>query len=329
MSRLSDLLNPAPSSQSSTPPSINVNAAEASHGRNPSITSPLEALAIAATDNPPITSLPQPASDTTPSARKAKGATADAPKVQQSSSTATKQESDHTTRPSKMAMGNLSEDPAGQSTDAPTTPKEPNSPKVEVVKKDDSEKPSTANLVTEVKKEPTDTNPPTPALQSPTILPTTEGKKRPTPRNPKKGTASVIKRPAAKKRKIEAPSKDGTPFSQRSGTPNSNRASKPPASKAFKRSSATPAQSSPPRSADGDDDEDDDDGELFCICRRPDDHKWMIGCDGGCDDWFHGKCVNMKEEDAELIDKYICERVYCCAWKSANLAQVQTAHKRE
>jgi len=55
-------------------------------------------------------------------------------------------------------------------------------------------------------------------------------------------------------------------------------------------------------------DEDDDDGnEIFCICRRPDNHTWMIGCDGGCEDWFHGKCVNIDPRDAELIDKYICQ----------------------
>lgn len=32
----------------------------------------------------------------------------------------------------------------------------------------------------------------------------------------------------------------------------------------------------------------------------------MIACDGGCDDWYHGKCVNFKKEDEELVDKYIC-----------------------
>jgi COMPASS component SPP1 len=46
--------------------------------------------------------------------------------------------------------------------------------------------------------------------------------------------------------------------------------------------------------------------ELYCICRRPDSHTWMIGCDGGCEDWFHGACVNIKQDDGDLIDKYIC-----------------------
>jgi COMPASS component SPP1 len=98
-------------------------------------------------------------------------------------------------------------------------------------------------------------------------------------------------------------------------------------------STATPAQSSPaPRSirdvssparsspdADGngdqhfsgDDGEEEDGGvisdtDLYCICRKPDTGTFMIGCDGGCDDWFHGKCVNIIESWKSLIDKYIC-----------------------
>jgi len=59
-----------------------------------------------------------------------------------------------------------------------------------------------------------------------------------------------------------------------------------------------------------DDDEDqgtpDPDAEVYCICRRPDNGTFMIGCDGGCDDWFHGKCVKIEERDKNLIDRYIC-----------------------
>ena len=32
----------------------------------------------------------------------------------------------------------------------------------------------------------------------------------------------------------------------------------------------------------------------------------MIGCDGGCDDWFHGKCVGIEERNKGLIDRYMC-----------------------
>ena len=125
----------------------------------------------------------------------------------------------------------------------------------------------------------------------------------------KKGTASAIKKTSAnKKRKLDDESIGGTPISQRSGTPTSSRASKTPAPRNQKRSSVTPMHSSPaPGAKGGDDDADmDDDSELFCICRKPDDHTWMIACDGGCEDWFHGRCVNMNERDGNLIDKYIC-----------------------
>lgn len=50
------------------------------------------------------------------------------------------------------------------------------------------------------------------------------------------------------------------------------------------------------------------DGEVFCICRKGDNHTWMIACDGGCDEWFHGRCVDIRERDGELIDKYICPK---------------------
>jgi COMPASS component SPP1 len=78
-------------------------------------------------------------------------------------------------------------------------------------------------------------------------------------------------------------------------------------------SSTTPAPSSSPGPADPDDEEMEDvddegseDEALYCICLKPDDHKYMIACDGGCDNWFHGKCVHITEEDGKLIDKYIC-----------------------
>lgn len=48
--------------------------------------------------------------------------------------------------------------------------------------------------------------------------------------------------------------------------------------------------------------------ELFCVCRRPDDHRWMIACDGGCNDWYHGECIDLTEQQGGLIDKYICPK---------------------
>ena len=123
---------------------------------------------------------------------------------------------------------------------------------------------------------------------------------------PKKGTASAVK-PAAKKRKIDTESIDGTPPMKRSATPASSRASKTPAPKNRKQESDTPTRSS--SVAQPDDDDNASDSELFCICRKPDDHTWMIGCDGTCEDWFHGRCVNMTEDDGKIIDKWICTRL--------------------
>lgn len=126
----------------------------------------------------------------------------------------------------------------------------------------------------------------------------------------KKGTAT--KKSAPKKRKLDAQdteSLDG----RRSNTPASSRAGK--ASVGKKQGSVSVASSPAPENkkkssndVPTDDVEDnDDDGELFCICRKPDNHTWMIACDGGCEDWFHGKCVNIDPKDADLIDKYICK----------------------
>ncbi|KAJ5577579.1 uncharacterized protein N7459_006543 [Penicillium hispanicum] len=141
----------------------------------------------------------------------------------------------------------------------------------------------------------------------------------------KKGTAK--KPTTTKKRKVndaDADSVDG----RRSNTP-ASRTSKVPGKKQDSASvagSPAPEEKKKPRKrgkkpATADDEEDyEDENEVFCICRRPDNHTWMIGCDGGCEDWFHGKCVNIDRRDAELIDKYICPNCSqrgkgCTTWK--------------
>lgn len=124
---------------------------------------------------------------------------------------------------------------------------------------------------------------------------------------PKKGTANTVK-PPAKKRKIESESVDGTPPAQHTGTPATSRASQTPVPKNRKQGSETPARSSSVLNGDEEDDDDaTDDGELFCICRKPDDHTLMIACDGPCDGWFHGRCVEMPAEKTKLISKWYCE----------------------
>lgn len=125
---------------------------------------------------------------------------------------------------------------------------------------------------------------------------------------PKKGTASAV-RPAAKKRKLDSESIDGTPLAQRNGTPASRRASNTPAPKNRKHDSVTPARSSSVANVPEDEEGSEEDTEAYCICRKPDDHTLMIGCDGPCEDWFHVRCVSMDSVKAKLIFKWYCKSV--------------------
>ncbi len=169
------------------------------------------------------------------------------------------------------------------------------------------------------------------------------GKKRPasdmlpaqTTASKKKGTAkpkpvnTSIKKV---KPEIDSSTEASLAFRSPSGTPVSSRASKAAAAavaKVKKQPSMSLASSPAPSDrmsiapatdneaedegeqayvpAEGaDENEADNDNEVFCICRKGDNHTWMIGCDGGCEDWFHGKCVDIQERDGDLIDKYIC-----------------------
>lgn len=56
------------------------------------------------------------------------------------------------------------------------------------------------------------------------------------------------------------------------------------------------------------DDDDETDNGPYCICRGPDDHRWMIGCEV-CEDWFHGECIHIDKELGEkLIERFVCPR---------------------
>lgn len=160
--------------------------------------------------------------------------------------------------------------------------------------------------VSNVKKDPSNAPSPAPVDEN---AGTNATKPKPPPKRkraaPKKGTASTVK-PPSKKRKVDSESIDGSPSGQRSGTPATSRASMTPAPRNRKQPSATPT----PRSSsvlNGQDDEDyDEDDQLYCICRKPDDHRMMIGCDGPCAEWFHLDCVNMNEEKVALVSKWYC-----------------------
>ncbi|KAI1755956.1 hypothetical protein F4782DRAFT_487806 [Xylaria castorea] len=52
--------------------------------------------------------------------------------------------------------------------------------------------------------------------------------------------------------------------------------------------------------------DDETDNGPYCLCRGPDDHRWMISCDA-CEDWFHGECVDLDKEIGEkLVERFVC-----------------------
>ncbi|KAF9147513.1 PHD finger protein 3 [Linnemannia schmuckeri] len=70
--------------------------------------------------------------------------------------------------------------------------------------------------------------------------------------------------------------------------------------------------------------------KVYCYCQKPDDGNVMIQCDS-CRQWFHGACVDITEEVAEMMElkneKFFCEpcdeRVQ--AWKSTDSAGIGNA----
>lgn len=70
----------------------------------------------------------------------------------------------------------------------------------------------------------------------------------------------------------------------------------------------TKKSKSGPRARGGDDASGDDESDNgpYCLCRGPDDHRWMICCEN-CEDWFHGECININKEIGEaLIERFVC-----------------------
>jgi hypothetical protein len=49
------------------------------------------------------------------------------------------------------------------------------------------------------------------------------------------------------------------------------------------------------------------DRDLHCLCRKPDDGQFMIQCDY-CDEWYHGACINLTPEQADMWVKFRCPR---------------------
>lgn len=105
------------------------------------------------------------------------------------------------------------------------------------------------------------------------------------PKTKKKGTAALVKKRKSGSKKAAKAARKGSTASA---------------------SAAKAASSAAGDSDDGSDADEESDHGPYCICRGPDDHRWMIGCDV-CEDWFHGDCVNLDKTIGEtLIQRYVC-----------------------
>jgi len=73
-------------------------------------------------------------------------------------------------------------------------------------------------------------------------------------------------------------------------------------------------------------DDEEDDGKIYCICRQPyNPNLWMIACDV-CNDWYHGKCVQITAMQARKIKVYVCPT---CSQRTGKDIQYKTPKKRK
>ncbi|SPO20115.1 uncharacterized protein UTRI_00511_B [Ustilago trichophora] len=137
--------------------------------------------------------------------------------------------------------------------------------------------------------------------------------------------ADVSSAPPAKKKKVNSTS-TSTKKEPSSTISSSNKAKKSSNSAKKASSSAGPLNHSEPTSSRtkakveilspplttttikaADEEEEEEDNALYCICqRRQDDVEGgMIMCDR-CEQWYHYRCMGITEDDAELVDQFIC-----------------------
>ena len=119
----------------------------------------------------------------------------------------------------------------------------------------------------------------------------------------KKGTATTVKGPKRPAKTGAAAGTGGTRTKPGGG----GSKKKPPASTAGSEAGPVPDLEDDDEQDGGDRDEgSESDSGPYCICRGPDNHRFMIACDK-CEDWFHGECIGMDKYTGEnLVQRYIC-----------------------
>ncbi|KDN52200.1 Phd domain protein, partial [Tilletiaria anomala UBC 951] len=48
------------------------------------------------------------------------------------------------------------------------------------------------------------------------------------------------------------------------------------------------------------------DDNIYCTCKRPyDPDQAMLACDN-CNEWYHTRCMGIKDEWINIVDQFIC-----------------------
>lgn len=117
----------------------------------------------------------------------------------------------------------------------------------------------------------------------------------------KKGTATLVKKTTSRK-----PGGGSRAAKTRRGSRAATKTKTSTAASSVASASSPPAGLGSSEAGSGDEEEDESDHGPYCLCRGPDDHRWMISCDV-CEDWFHGECVSIDKTIGEaLIQRYVC-----------------------
>ncbi|KAI1818608.1 hypothetical protein GGS20DRAFT_195605 [Poronia punctata] len=157
----------------------------------------------------------------------------------------------------------------------------------DIIKSDPEEKPQPS---------PSSSPPPPPSLPLP-LPPPSSSSSSSKPKTKKRGTAT-----AATSRKTTTSTT--TIKKSRGGGPKSKKnKNKTPTTTT---TTAAAAKTSVSGGVESSEEEDETDNGPYCLCRGPDDHRWMISCDA-CEDWFHGECVSLDKDVGEkLVERFVC-----------------------
>ncbi|KAK2026702.1 PHD-finger domain-containing protein [Colletotrichum zoysiae] len=152
-----------------------------------------------------------------------------------------------------------------------------------------------------------------------TVLETTEKPPEPQKMGPKKkGTAAVKKTPKRLKGGRGRGGGAAAAASKGGGRPKKQ---------AGGASTTTTNHSHQEEELGGGSDEESDNGP-YCICRGPDDHRFMISCDV-CEDWFHGECVDISKDVGEnLIERFVCPNCTDVGRNVVSLFRKMCSHAR-